>query len=166
MKAPALPDIFGNYTLGDFVEVTPPPSISALPQTVGWACVAAAVLLGLAFYGWKKIRHWYRNRYRREALRALRSLAGNNHANAIELNTLLKRVALAAYPREQVASLAGTPWTRFLDQECAVKAFSAEQLEILGSRSYQPTSIDPVQLAHLSAAVAQWIETHRGVQDV
>ncbi|MEH6589131.1 MAG: DUF4381 domain-containing protein [Halioglobus sp.] len=165
MKAPALPDIFGNYVLGEFVEVTPPPPISALPQTVGWAFVATAVLLGLAFYGWKKCRHWYRNRYRREALQVLQGLTSSKQVNAIELNTLLKRVALAGYPRQQVASLAGSQWACFLEKQCAEETFNAEQLEILGSRSYQPTSIDPVQLVHLSAAVALWITTHRGVQN-
>lgn len=165
MKAPALPDIFGNYALGEFVEVTPPPPISALPQTVGWACVAMALLLGLAYYGWKKIRHWYRNRYRREALQVLQGLASSNQANAIELNNLLKRVALAGHPRQQVASLAGTQWARFLNEQCAEEIFSAQQLETLTSRSYQQVSIDPVQLAHLSAAVKQWITTHRGIQN-
>jgi hypothetical protein len=166
MKAPALPEIFGNYALGDFVEVTPPPAISALPQTVGWVCLAAGLFLVLAFYAWKKLRHWYHNRYRREALLALQRLASNNHADAIQLNNLLKRVALAAYPREQVASLAGAQWGIFINRQCPEQIFNAEQLDILINRSYQPASIDPVKLAHLGAAVEQWITAHRGAQDV
>ena len=35
MSAPPLPDIFGNYILGDFVEVVSPENVSWLPQTVG-----------------------------------------------------------------------------------------------------------------------------------
>ena len=36
MSAPPLPEAFGNYALGDFVEVISPASISWLPQTPGW----------------------------------------------------------------------------------------------------------------------------------
>ena len=76
MSAPPLPEIFGNYALGDFVEVVSPDAVSWLPQPAGWRVVAAA-LLGLALYrGWRALRRWYRNRYRREAAERLQRLAG------------------------------------------------------------------------------------------
>ena len=82
MSAPPLPDAFGNYALGEFVEVVPPPDISWWPQTTGWWWLGA-VLAGFALHrGWKLLRHWYRNRYRREAAGRLQRLAGSGAAPA------------------------------------------------------------------------------------
>ena len=59
MSAPPLPDIFGNYVLGDFAEVVSPQAISWLPQTIGWAWLGVALLVLLLRYLFKWIRKWY-----------------------------------------------------------------------------------------------------------
>ena len=65
MSAPPLPDAFGNYALGDFVEVVSPAAISWLPQTAGWAWLGLAALALALYKGWRWLQHWHRNRYRR-----------------------------------------------------------------------------------------------------
>ena len=65
MSAPPLPEAFGNYALGDFAEVVSPAAVSWLPQTVAWRWLAAALAVYLLYRGWRWLRHWHRNRYRR-----------------------------------------------------------------------------------------------------
>src|SRR5262249_55479513 len=114
--------------------VTPPPP-SLVPQTWGWAALAA-ILLALAawaFLRWRRRRA--ANRYRVEALAELGRLetalgdpAGRAGALAA-IPLLIKRVALAAWPRDRVASLAQSRWTAFLGSGAA--ASGAEPLRRL-----------------------------------
>ena len=53
MSAPPLPEAFGNYALGEFVEVVSPADISWLPQTAGWTWVGIALLLFAGHRGWR-----------------------------------------------------------------------------------------------------------------
>ncbi|MBN8910366.1 MAG: DUF4381 family protein, partial [Rhodospirillales bacterium] len=55
---------------------------------------------------WKTIARWRRNRYRRAALRELGRLPRTGNV-VPALAALLKRTALAAFPRERVAALTG-----------------------------------------------------------
>ena len=109
MSAPPLPELFGNYALRDFFEVISPDSISWLPQTVGWRWLAAGLLLLAVRYSWRTLRHWYRNRYRREAIKRLQEVSKNYGSPEFltDLNRVLKITALVAYSREQVARLSG-----------------------------------------------------------
>lgn len=168
MRAPALPEVFGNYALGDFVELVAPESVSWLPQTAGWVWLGAAALAWLAHYGWLKARLWYRNRYRREALVRLEALSRNPESQDLlpELNKLLKLVAVTAYPREKVARLSGQPWAEFLKLECPSTAFSEPQLELLTIGSYREVEIDPTTVSNLLRAGQLWIREHRGATNV
>jgi len=164
MSAPVLPEVFGNYALGDFVEMVSPESINWLPQTAGWAWLGAAALIFLLRYCWLRIRLWYRNRYRREALARLNRLNTSSTPRNLlpELNKLLKLVAVTAYPRDKVARLSGKAWTEFLHLECPAPAFSEPQLKLLEIGSYQEVALDPPAVQNLLSASRQWIREHRG----
>ena len=120
MSAPPLPEVFGNYALDNFVEVIAPDNISWLPQTAGWRWLAAALLLLALRYAWRTGRHWYRNRYRREAIKRLQEVSRsyNSPEFLTDLNKVLKITALVAYSREQVARLSGEHWVKFLNRQC------------------------------------------------
>jgi hypothetical protein len=165
MSAPALPDIFGNYTLGDFNEVVSPEAISWWPQTVGWAWVGLGLLLLAGYYGWKRLGHWYRNRYRGEAINKLRQLPDSGNT-AVEVNRLLKLTALATFSREQVASLSGQQWVNFLNAQCPEPVFDSVQSELLALATYtgQPVTADAGR-ALLQASLT-WIEQHKNPYDV
>ena len=168
MSAPPLPESFGNYALGDFVEVVSPEAINWLPQTVGWLWLAVAGLLVSAHYGWKSLRHWYRNRYRREAAERLQQLGTDPDTKHLvaELNRLLKLVALAAYSRDQVARLSGDAWVEFLRRECTTTPFSEPQLQLLAFGVYRREAVDLSMAQSLLNASLQWIRDHRGVEGV
>jgi hypothetical protein len=162
VSAPPLPDAFGNYALGDFVEVVPPADISWWPQTTGWWWLAA-LLAGFAIHrGWKLLRHWYRNRYRREAAGQLEQLASSGSFDTLvsEVNRLLKLTALVAYSREQVARLSGQEWVDFLNSHCPNPPFSAEQGRLLALASYTGQAVEPEAGKKLLAASLAWVEQH------
>jgi hypothetical protein len=168
MSAPPLPETFGNYALGDFIEVVSPQAVSWLPQTTGWWWVGAGLLVMTLRYGWRHLRHWYRNRYRREASARLQQLSGTQASTDIvsEINTLLKLTALVAYSREQVARLSGEDWVDFLNGQCATPPFAGELGQLLALGVYRRQPLDSGQTHALITASGTWIEQHRGIDDV
>ena len=162
MTAPPLPEVFGNYALGEFAEVVTPPGIDWLPQTTGWWLLVAI----LAAYGlrhcWRWLRRWYHNRYRREARRQLQAIAATTDSATLpaELNRLLKLAALAAFQRSDVASLSGQPWVAFLNSRCPQPVFNPAQAELLSLAPYRPGPLADAVRTDLVAACAHWIRSH------
>ncbi len=167
MSAPELPEIFGNYVLGEaFVEVTAPAAVSWLPQTAGWAWLGVALGLLLLRLGWRRLRRWYRDRYRREARARLRALGAEPDERWLaELNRLLKLTALAGYSREQVARLCGRDWVRFLNACCPQAPFSAAQCELLSSGVYLRAVPEREQAGALLQASLDWVAQHEAPAD-
>lgn len=164
MTAPALPDIFGNYTLGDFVEVVSPESIPWWPQTVGWAWLGAALLLWASYRAWKWLQHWYRNRYRGEAIAQLKIIPATDNT-VVEINRLLKLTALAAYSREQVAGLSGERWASFLNIQCPEPVFDPAQQELLALAAYTGTPVAEADGRALLQASLAWVQQHKNPYD-
>lgn len=167
MSAPPLPPAFGNYALGDFVEVIAPADVSWLPQTTAWWWLGAA-LLGLAGHRlWKRWRHWYRNRYRREASSRLQQLEASADSGTLvqDVNRLLKLTALAAFSREQVAKLSGEDWVDFLNRRCPGAPFTTEQGRLLALNTYRVEAIDTPTARQLLAASRSWISQHENALD-
>ncbi len=165
MSAPELPEIFGNYLLGDeFVEVVAPAAVSWLPQTAGWAWLGLAALALLARYAARRVRRWYHNRYRREAIARLGQLPGGDDDGLwlVELNRLLKLTALAGFSREQVARLSGEEWVRFLNRQCSEAPFTREQGLLLAAGTYRAEAVDQATREQLLAASLAWVRTHEG----
>ena len=91
------------------------------PPAPGWiavVCLAVAVAVAAVVIAG---RRWRAGRARREALASLRSLHARHQAGvpgtqiAMELSVLVRRVALARRPREEVAGLAGERWIAWLE---------------------------------------------------
>ena len=124
------------------------------------------MLAGLAWRAWLWLKHWHHNRYRREALRELECLKPDSRElNFVAaLNALLKRTALAVYPRQRVAALNGQEWIAFLQGECDAQAFDNSSAALLTQGSYKIEPIAEDQAQALLAAAARWIREHRGVE--
>ena len=99
-----IPGLSGHFAMAMVI-----PFLYSMEPGAGIAFLLGAVLL---LYIARRLRHWYRNRYRREALAELGKLAqaGSGEAWLTELNRLLKLTALAGYPRERFAQLCGREW--------------------------------------------------------
>jgi hypothetical protein len=161
VSLPPLPDAFGNYALVGFHDIVAPAAISWLPQTPGWWLVAATFGVLLARWTGRKLRHWYRNRYRGEALRRLQSIEDIADECFIgELNKLLKITALTAYSRPEVARLTGSAWVEFLNTRCDTQ-FANEQAAALATGSYMPQTLSQPTRDALLEASRRWILQHR-----
>ena len=91
------------------------------PPAPGWIAVACLVIAAAVVAMAIAVRRWRAGRFRREALAALRSLRARHGAGvpdteiATELSVLVRRVALARWPREDVAGLTGDRWMAWLE---------------------------------------------------
>lgn len=100
-------------SLQDLRDIVTPDPPSFWPFAPGlWIAIGVAVMLAVLL-AWSYRERRRRNAYRRAGL-ALLDDARTGH----EVAVILKRVALATYPREEVASLIGDDWRQFLAASC------------------------------------------------
>ena len=126
-----------------------PPPVSFWPATPAWFVLfvaVAALLLWIASRGW---RRWQASAYRREALRAVEATQ-----QPAEIAAVLKRTALAAWPRSEVAALSGSDWAAFLQRTAPGAKLDAIAAEKLANLAYAPTSLDA------RGDAARWIRFH------
>ncbi|NEI05676.1 DUF4381 family protein [Rhizobium leguminosarum] len=121
MEPAAKLDPMTEMALRSLYDIAMPAPVSWWPQTWGWAVVAALLAFAALLVILRRIKRYRANAYRREALTLLEGVADKlrhpaTRPDAIrELAEVLKRTALGAWPREEVASLSSDGWVRFLD---------------------------------------------------
>lgn len=142
-------------------EIVIPEPVPWSPQTAGWWVALSwlfAVVLLVAISVRRKRR---RNRYRREALRALQDVSANSdlapQESARAVAEILKRAALAAYPRGDVASLHGEAWARFLSKSSGNDRQVQGAAEQLAAAAYRPDA-DGGQILE---PAKRWVRLHR-----
>jgi hypothetical protein len=134
-----------------------PEPVSLLPQTPGW-WVLAGWLLTLALIAiWQRRRRWQANRYRRQAQAEIDALLSDCAPTSAAIAAVVKRTALAVYPRSQVASLTGSEWAAFLEHSCDGDPEVAASAQQLALAAYRP-DIDPDSIVE---SARRWIECHR-----
>lgn len=164
-------DAATRAALEKLVDIAVPAPVSWVPQTWGWAALGV-MLLALAAWA---IARWHKrreaNRYRTEALAELDRIeahlddaAGRARALA-EIPSLLKRVALAAWPRREVAALSGGPWVAFLREHGGGRGFPETAARLLDDAEYRPRqalgAMGPEEARAFARAARAWIEGHR-----
>ncbi|MEJ8859734.1 DUF4381 domain-containing protein [Variovorax robiniae] len=159
-------------SLSQLADVVAPPPISWMPQTVGWKVLAVLLVLIAIWLAWRGTRNWLRNRYRRDALAELRQIEtcwksdpAASVAVLTALPALIKRCALAAWPREQVASRSGAEWARFLVANAGHATPGALALEpLVREIQYHDEQVlrlvPQSDVAMLIEASRQWIQGH------
>ena len=139
-------------SLANLRDIVTPPPVPWWPLAPGWwflLTVLGLVAVLVAVQGW---RRWRANAYRRAALRAL------GHAeNAASIAEILKRAALVASPRAQVASLTGSAWVKWLAETGGrpVPAAVSQALTIGVFAERESAGV-----SELAAFAAEWIRSH------
>ena len=140
--------------LRDLVELAP---VSWWPWAAGWWLVIGLSLVTVTYIMIREWRNWHANAYRRAALKELRGAA-----NVAVIAGILKRTAICAYPRNQVASLSGTAWSHWLG-ESGNQAISDAVAQCLTEGVYG----DAEMAGHeeLVRYAEQWVKNHRSESD-
>lgn len=144
-----------NGSLNKLYDFYQPPPPAWTPQTAAWYVVFSAIGLLILWFAARTIRRWIANRYRRAALRELATVPTQQYS------TLLKRTALAAWPRDKVASLNGSAWLKFLDETSGESQFQhspGNQIEEIGLR---PITLSADTEQALRTLATKWIRRHR-----
>jgi len=129
--------------LRDIVVPDPPPF---WPPASGVWIALAIVVATMLLIGWHLHTARKRNAYRKAGLLLL-----DNARTSYDVSVIMKRVALAVFPREQVASLYGDDWAAFLHRTCPGSYFSSM------ASSTMSVAPDP-QVIRLADT---WIRHHR-----
>ncbi|GMR22608.1 MAG: DUF4381 domain-containing protein [Acidobacteriota bacterium] len=137
-------------------DIVFPEVVSYIPQTAAWYVLFSFVLALLAWGAVVWVRHERRNRYRELALVQLADIEARGAFT--ELPTLVKQTALSFTPRDEVASLSGDDWLRFLDETYRGDAFARGPGRQLPGLAYARP--DTVDVGELLALVGRWIRKH------
>jgi hypothetical protein len=164
LEAPAIvsittqPDAASLDRLHDIITLPP---VSWWPLAQGSLILAALVLFLLLL---ATVRLTFRRRfnlYRRQALAELKQLPCRADAmNSLAI--LLKRVAISAFPRDQVASLTGMNWIEFLHHTGG--NFSDRAGHLLAIAPYDLNEVQQAsnkELHDVMSAARFWIAHHR-----
>jgi hypothetical protein len=161
-------------SLENLYDIIPPPPVPWWPPAPGWYVVGVVVLALAVWAGWSWWRRWQAAAYRRAALAVLQQLKTRaadeaQRTSALrELPELVKRTALAAFPRQQVAALSGVTWLAFLDRTGHTNAFSHGRGQLLPVLSYDPhaaSRLDAQSVDELFSVVSHWIQDHSVVSE-
>ena len=115
--------------LSNLHDIVLPVPVSYWPPAPGWWILALAMLAVAVILIVRLVARYRRNAYRRAALRELDAIGpAVDGASAMHISAVLKRTALVAFPREQVAGLTGPAWLAFLDRTGHTEAFGRGDL--------------------------------------
>jgi hypothetical protein len=157
-------------SLQNLNDIVLPATVGWWPLASGWYILFGLILITLTWFGYRSIRSWIYNRYRRAALNELQLLENriNNpderDANLRQIPVLLKRTALSVYPRTEVASLSGKDWFQFLNSTVKKPSFSEATANTLNSVSYSTGELSDVNsqaTAALINASRSWLKHHQ-----
>jgi len=151
-------------SLQNLNDIVVPAAVPWWPPAPGWYVLAAglAMVLAVVLIRWLRARR--RNLYRRLALRELAGIRQDpSDQTLLTLPQLLKRTALAAWPRDRVAALSGAEWHRFLDESAGMDLFQSGAGEVLDRLAYplSPARLPPQrESSRLLDAAEHWLKNH------
>ena len=138
-----------------------PEPVPWTPQTPGWWVLLGWLLAVTAFVITAIVRRRRRNRYRREALALLDAVASQPDIapaeSARRVAEIIKRTALVAYPRAQVANLYGSAWAEFLRESSGNDRRVSEAAQLLATAAYRRDAAGEA----LVPPARRWIKVHR-----
>jgi len=142
-----------------------PDAPSWWPPAPGWWFLLAILIIAGLFFGWWLARQRSRGAAARQVLRELADLRqrsrrdGESPALVRELSRLLRRFAIAIYPRQDVAALTGEAWLQFLDRHGGAGSFQQGPGRQLAEAPYRA---EPAKgFEELLALVEDWVQRNQ-----
>ncbi|MEZ8822984.1 DUF4381 domain-containing protein [Vibrio amylolyticus] len=153
-----------TYILRELHDVAVPDSISWMPQTIGWKVVAALLLIGAIYLSYRLALRWWNNRYRGEALAALKAISLEDSHAPNKVFAILK--AVLRYIEPGHANLFGHDFLERLEGyllSSQSRVELGEQTAHIWMRSLESRSIELTkeQKQALIAYSEYWITQHK-----
>jgi len=156
-------NLTNTEALANLRDIHLPDAVSFWPPAPGWWIAIGSVLLLAAILYWGLRAR--RRSLRRAALIELSEIAEHHESDAeastlaLQLTMLLRRVAIARFPRRDVASLYGEDWLQFLSRTSGRKNLPREPMLSLMQAVYAaPGANASGSLTHhWIGAVRHWI---------
>jgi len=151
-------------SLQNLNDIVVPGPVGWWPPAPGWYVVGGIALIALLVLALRWWRRWQGNRYRRQAMTELALIRGQASGESLrQLPALLKRAALSAWPREEVAALTGLAWHRFLDKSADMEGFCSGAGDTLDRLAYvgsdEPLPAEP-KVQQVLDASESWLKNH------
>lgn len=147
--------------LQDLRDVHLPPPISLWPPAPGWWITFGLVLMGVMLCLWI-LRNRRRKQSCRLAMNELHAIKQHYDTHRDDqwliqrLSVMIRRYAIATFPRTEVAGLVGISWLQFLDRSGRTNQFTDGVGHLLSAGPYQQQAA--VSAAELVPLVEQWIQ--------
>ncbi|MDH3505010.1 MAG: DUF4381 domain-containing protein [Nitrospirota bacterium] len=146
--------------LQELRDVHLPDPISLWPPAPGWWIIFGVVVAGAIVSLWI-LTYRRQTRARRLAMTELGAIKQHYDTHRDDqwlvqrLSAIVRRYAMATFPRTEVAGLVGISWLRFLDRTGRTNQFTDGVGNLLSSGPYQPQAA--VSAAELVPLVEHWI---------
>ena len=138
------------------VHLPPTPDFWPLAPMAYVVLIGAILILVVAgIWLRKKWRYSLAKRRALKEIALIKNQSTKEAKNIVILSILLRRVALAYFPREEVAGLSGDAWLRFLDKTGKTTQFSQGIGGILISAPYQKP--EKREVNELITIIEKWI---------
>ena len=148
--------------LANLKDIHLPPAISFWPPAPGWWILAVFFVLLTVFCVWWLRRRYEGSRHKVEVLRILKNLQLQHEESPAALTTLrtlsqlLRRTALSFSKQEDVASLQGEDWLKFLDKSGNTTKFTKGVGKIFGENLFQYKP--EFEIETLFPLVSKWVK--------
>jgi hypothetical protein len=150
--------------LANLRDIVLPVPVSFWPPAPGWWIVGATLLAALLILLAKALARYRQNAYRREALRELDAIGpARTPVAAQRISAVLKRAALAAFPRSEIARLSGASWLGFLDRTGRTDAFSKGPAHMLPA--FALGAVPTADGEAILQEAQRWVRRHRGASE-
>ena len=139
-------------SLENLRDIAVPPPVPWWPPAPTWWIVLAVLAIAVIVVAFRVWRVWRANAYRRAASHELQRTT-----SVTGIAEILKRTALVAYPRTDIAALSGSAWCRWLG-ETGGRSVPDEVAEALTRGVFD--KVNTVNIGEVSAFAADWINHH------
>lgn len=149
--------------LANMADLALPEPISFWPPAAGLWIVGGAAAALLAVAGWRALRRYRADAYLRRATAEIDTAAGGDTETSAEaISSILKRAAIVAYGREEVAALTGPGWAAFITRTTPADAETTALAARLASLLTPSATASATGKSALVAQAKAWLRGQRG----
>ncbi|MCG6402815.1 DUF4381 domain-containing protein [Vibrio fluvialis] len=149
-----------SYMLRELKEVPIPDPVGWWPQALGWQLLLILLAILTVYVIYQRAQHWWRNRYRREAIEALARLSSDDALWPQKMHQIVKVVMV--YLDSKNAAVYGQSLLRQMDSYYQGNVNMAQNANFVQwvICLEDPKATNP-DFAAIHAALRAWLLNHR-----